>query len=373
MVSAIDYMERALGYEPRAAQERLRVARALGDLPGLEDALQHNELHFSAVRELTRVATSGTERHWLAEARGKNARQIQQLVAGRRRGDLPSDPADPDLKTHVVRYELAAATFARLRQAQQMLETEHGRHLEDDELVAALCDAVLDGTPAECDGRPRAQIALTLCERCEQGWQHGAGVMIAVDRGTVERARCDAQELGSLDAAQPPNATREVPPKVVRFVWHRDQGRCQTPGCRSARGLEIHHLVRRVDGGGHDASNLTLRCGACHHAIHDGKLVVTGVAPDRITVHRTSDARSSHAMTRHGTRSPDARSPRSVTASSKLEIATTRAQARDALVKLGWTSAVARAAVEAASACVGADASVEVLLREAVRRCPLPA
>src|SRR5260221_11385480 len=33
MVSALDYMERVLGYAPRTAQERLRVARALGDLP----------------------------------------------------------------------------------------------------------------------------------------------------------------------------------------------------------------------------------------------------------------------------------------------------------------------------------------------------
>src|SRR4051812_2569431 len=35
MVSAIDYMERVLGYSPRTAQERLRVARALGNLPEL--------------------------------------------------------------------------------------------------------------------------------------------------------------------------------------------------------------------------------------------------------------------------------------------------------------------------------------------------
>src|SRR3954463_10502988 len=35
MVSAIDYMERVLGYGPRTAQERLRVARALGTLPEL--------------------------------------------------------------------------------------------------------------------------------------------------------------------------------------------------------------------------------------------------------------------------------------------------------------------------------------------------
>src|SRR6187549_1885638 len=57
MVSAIDYMERVLGYAPRTAQDRLRVARALGALPRLTSALANGELAFTAVRELTRVAT----------------------------------------------------------------------------------------------------------------------------------------------------------------------------------------------------------------------------------------------------------------------------------------------------------------------------
>src|SRR5262249_36159664 len=39
MVSALDYLERVMGYPPRAGQERLRVARALGALPELTAAL----------------------------------------------------------------------------------------------------------------------------------------------------------------------------------------------------------------------------------------------------------------------------------------------------------------------------------------------
>src|SRR5215510_5939002 len=39
MVSAIDYLERVLGYSPRTAQDRLRVSRALGSLPELTAAL----------------------------------------------------------------------------------------------------------------------------------------------------------------------------------------------------------------------------------------------------------------------------------------------------------------------------------------------
>jgi hypothetical protein len=72
MVSAFDYMERVLGYAPRSAQERLRVARALGTLPQLTAALADGELPFSAVRELTRVATPATEAAWVVAAIGKN-------------------------------------------------------------------------------------------------------------------------------------------------------------------------------------------------------------------------------------------------------------------------------------------------------------
>jgi len=43
MASALDYMERVLGYGPRVARDRLRVARALGTLPQLAAALVHGE------------------------------------------------------------------------------------------------------------------------------------------------------------------------------------------------------------------------------------------------------------------------------------------------------------------------------------------
>src|SRR5437763_6470985 len=74
MASAMDYMERVLGYAPRAAQERLRVARALGHLPALTGALATGELAFTAVRELARVVTPATETVWLEASRNKNVR-----------------------------------------------------------------------------------------------------------------------------------------------------------------------------------------------------------------------------------------------------------------------------------------------------------
>ncbi|HMG20493.1 MAG TPA: hypothetical protein VK607_04220, partial [Kofleriaceae bacterium] len=170
MVSALDYLERVLGHAPRTAQDRLRVARALGALPALSAALASGQLPISAVRELTRVATPATEARWLAEATGKNLREIEDMVAGRRPGDGPDDPPDPQARTHVVRFELAAETYALLRQVRTVLDDERGTNLSDDALIGALCSAVLDDKPsAEPTGRAKYQVAVTVCERCRQG------------------------------------------------------------------------------------------------------------------------------------------------------------------------------------------------------------
>ncbi|TMQ11813.1 MAG: HNH endonuclease [Deltaproteobacteria bacterium] len=465
MVSALDYLERALGYAPRTAQDRLRVARALGTLPRLTSALTADELAFSAVRELTRVATPATEAAWIAAAIGKNLRQIEEIVADHHPGDRPDDPPDPKARTHVVRFELAAETFALLRQTRTLLDDEHGSNLADDAFVAALCNSVLDGAPtAEPSGRAKFQIALTVCQRCRRAWQEGAGAQVAIDPETIDRAMCDAQHIGSIDGPAPERAYQDIPPAAARLVWRRDGGRCRVPGCRSARGLELHHIVHRADGGSHDAMNLVTLCGACHRAHHRGALTISGTAEqlevrrhgasvqsaqervpegprgteaaartnatDMITwvntgmetrttaesasretgvhvgasttipgvgadargdvVNRTKsvariDARAgaaapmgtvesvlretgAHADAVSATASTNASG---ICSASRLSEAILCTQAKAALTGLGWKPAIAHAAV-AAAAAQGSDVSLERLIFEALRRCPVP-
>jgi hypothetical protein len=345
-----------LGHTPHVANERLRVARALGDLPVLTDAFARGELQFSAIRELTRVATPETETRWRDAAVGKNVRQIEELVAGHRRGDDPEDPTDPEARTHTVRFTLGAEVFARLRQVRAALTDERGAYVDDDHLVTALCDAVLDRASSgnEPTGRAKFQIAVTVCERCDRGWQEGAGAKVPIDGAALDRARCDAQHLGSIDGDMPERASQDIPPSVVRFVWRRDGGRCQTPGCRSTVGLEIHHLIRRADGGSHDPSNLTLRCSSCHLAVHRGALAITRTESGRLETQRREEPRSDAG------------------AGTKLDATILRTQARDALVGLGWKPAIARTAVDEAWSHVGPVGAVETLIREALRRCPKP-
>lgn len=57
---------------------------------------------------------------------------------------------------------------------------------------------------------------------------------------------------------------------------------------------------------------------------------------------------------------------------STFGLVAVRTQARDALVGLGWKIAIASAAVQEAYAHVGTEATIDVLIREALRRCPKP-
>jgi len=275
-----EYLERELGYGPQVGGERMRVARELAELPLIEASLGDGALPYSAVRELTRIATAATEAEWLDAARGKNLRQIEALVSGRKRGDRPRDPTNPDLVPRVVRLELSPPVFALFRQVQSALADELGGRLDDSSLVELLCRRALDGGGSS--ERPAHQIAITVCESCNRGWQNGAGREIEVGPEVVERARCDAELIGSLEDAQPARVTATVTPRLRRQVLARDHHACTVPGCRSARNLELHHVEYQRDGGRHEIWNLTTTCTGHHQQLHEGALTIRGKAPDAL-------------------------------------------------------------------------------------------
>src|SRR5437660_10769145 len=71
-----------VGLEMRAARERVRVARALGTLPQLAQALARGELSSSKVRGLTRIATPETEERLLTVGKAGTADHVERIVRG---------------------------------------------------------------------------------------------------------------------------------------------------------------------------------------------------------------------------------------------------------------------------------------------------
>ena len=232
--SLLEYADRLLGYAPHTTTDRLRVARALEELPQTGQALRSGEVSFSAVRELTRVATPETEDKWLAGARQKTVREVERLVKGHRLGDSPEDRTDPSAEQHVLRFSVSAETYATFREAVGQLRKESESRFEDDELLLLIARKLLGGPVDE--GRSSYQVALFTCEKCQGTWQQARGELVAVDEVVREKATCDGQHIGSVEpsvasapsaASDPtqPNkrhrASQSIPPGTRRSVLRR--------------------------------------------------------------------------------------------------------------------------------------------------------
>ncbi len=135
--SMLEYMERAMGYAPHTAGERLRVARALAELPLLAEALECGQVTHSAIRELSRVAvpeTEATGSRWRGQVpardRGRGLRPQARRSAGRS-DRAATAPQDDHARGSPESYDI-------WRKLHALAAEEHGQRLSDDELIPAL-------------------------------------------------------------------------------------------------------------------------------------------------------------------------------------------------------------------------------------------
>ncbi len=311
--SLSEYVEVLFGHSPRQTGERLRVAEALEQLPELTRALRAGELCWSVIRELSRVATADNELEWLADAEGKTARDVEQAVSGKEKGQGPKDPSNPEVRTHMLRFEVTAQTLATFRDAVDKLRRDTGEKLDQEEALMLMARQALVG-PGQA-GRAGYQVAMTVCESCQQGFQEAGGALVPVAEEVVEMALCDPQIIGHVDGSsspsgdrgagevathvgtidetgesgdthmgksqaaiiptRPPRATQSIAPAVARTVRRRQKGCCAVPGCRCSIYLELHHLRYRHDGKCGPDESLGL-CYAHHLRVHQGLLMIDG-------------------------------------------------------------------------------------------------
>lgn len=368
-VSILEYLEREHGIDPRTASDRLRVSHALGDLPLLEAELEDGTLQYSHVKELTRVVTPETEDEWIAAARGKTCAEVQALVAGHKKGDGPDDPDQPDLQLRSITIQMTPQMVAMYRAQRIAIEAELGHRLEETELWQIILERA-----RVCPDGASTPAQISICSHCQRGWQDGAGFRAELDPAAIEHARCDAEHLGSVDAEQPGRKTATVSDRKRRRILARHHHRCAVTGCRSAKNLDVHHIVHQEDGGGHEDWNILAICAGHHRAHHAGLLAIEGRAPDAIRfewLRPFEEPRGSAPTNRNPVRAHVGTNASHYDRDGKSGPTTSRS-ARDALVGLGWKIAIAGAAVDEAIAHLGTDTRIEVLIREALRRCPKP-
>jgi len=300
-----------VGFDLGAARERVRVARALGTLPRLAQALAHGELSYAKVRALTRVATPETEERLLAVGRAGTADHVERIVRGWRRVDRIAEAREEARRhqsraLHVYQDEdgmvvlrgrlapevgavlvqaLAAARESLYRQARAKdagacpadvsAETPPLAQQQADALAlvaeTALHHGIDPGTPAE-----RYQVVVHVDAPAladpDQPGQFALEDGTHVSAETSRRLACDASRVVMRHDAdgrllEVGARTRTIPPALRRALHHRDRG-CRFPGC-GVRFGQGHHIRHWAQGGPTTLSNLALLCRRHHRAVHE--------------------------------------------------------------------------------------------------------
>jgi hypothetical protein len=145
------------GMSVRRVRERVRIGRALRDLPRTEQAFVEGAIGYTQVREVTRVAKPESEREWLESACELPLRALERQVAEasaqgdgeeRSRGeeweqapDSTGEPAGVDRTSPEpteVGLVLPAATWALVQRAMEGARRRSGSSLSDAQALEAV-------------------------------------------------------------------------------------------------------------------------------------------------------------------------------------------------------------------------------------------
>jgi hypothetical protein len=293
-----------VGYAPGAAREHVRVARALGALPLLSQALARGELSYAKVRELTRVATPETEERLLTLGRTGTAEHVERIVRGWRRMDLKAENQDAN-RHHAARAlhvyqdedgtvrirgrltsEVGALLLKALEAARESLYEKRRNGAPDvdpptmeqqqADALALLAETALDRGIDHGARGERYQVVVhvdaAVLADAEQPGQSVLGGGTRVPAGTSRRLACDATRVLMRHDAEGHvievgARTRTIPPAIRRALEHRDKG-CRFPGC-GVRFGQGHHIRHWAQGGPTKLSNLAMLCRRHHRAVHE--------------------------------------------------------------------------------------------------------
>ena len=296
-----------------AAREKVRVARALEQLPGIAAAMADGRLSYFKVREMTRIANDTNESYLLNIALCGTASHVEQTVRGYRRAldaaELSREAIqqrDQSLWFHtepdgsmLIRGRIPAEIGALFKRALEAAENSlpipkyvpAGTSLDTDdqlrsrkrrvEALATLAESFLATGPRDLSGGDRQQIVVhvdaeTFRNRCAGRCEFEHGSSIAAE--TARRLACDCSLVRLVEDAQgePLNVgrkTRTIPPAIRRALNSRDQG-CRFPGCAFKRYIDGHHVRHWADGGETKLSNLVTLCRFHHRLVHEEQVVV---------------------------------------------------------------------------------------------------
>ena len=313
LASCAHWLNFKCGMGMNAARERVRVARALAELPKISAAFEAGTLSYSKVRAMTRVATPESEDFLLNIAKHGTAYHVETLVRKYRQVQRQRD-IDTANAIHVSREltyywdedgalvlhgRLPAEQGAAILKALEMQMEKQFREPSQDDVSAETPEAPeTPETPEEPEARSpvAARRADALAEIAETHMNSRPVANSTADRyqvivhvsdetswledgphvsaETSRRLGCDCnvirlQESNEGEPLSIGRRSRLVPPTIRRALRLRDDG-CRFPGCTRKHFVDAHHIEHWSKGGETSLENLVQLCREHHRLVHEG-------------------------------------------------------------------------------------------------------
>ena len=319
LASCAHWLQWQCGTNIGTAREKVRVARALPELPKISGAFREGRISYSKVRAMTRVATAKNEEFLLGIARHGTAAHVEVVVSNYRRGkrleilfEENNRHAHRELSWYMdgdgmwvfkgkFTSEQGALIAKALEGAMDELfeeqrnepsdvsaETPQGvdpivvkPHPIDTRRADALervAETFLAGEKGDRSGGDRYLVNIhteveTLIEN-GKGAESECEDCGHVSAETSRRMACDASVVHWQEAkdGEPLNIgrkSRTIPPAIRRALKRRDYG-CRFPGCTCNKFVDAHHIRHWADGGETRMDNLVLLCRRHHRLVHEG-------------------------------------------------------------------------------------------------------
>ncbi len=289
-----------------AARERVRMARALQDMPETRKAVDSGEVSMSAVRVLVSArdadpeAFSGCEHQLVEAARIHSTNDLHRVAAYWRQAVEKEHACQDDEKVRAKRRLHASVTFLGMVRLDGELDPESG-----EALLTAL-QAVMDAeartgkgevrTPAQRRADALFEISRQYLDSVDRPTIAGERphVTLTVDADTLRDGTgktCELDHVGPVDAetarrmacdasitrvvmagpSEPLDVGRRtplIPPAMRRALILRDRV-CRFPDCqRPHPWTDGHHIVPWSQGGPTSQANLLLLCRPHHRMAH---------------------------------------------------------------------------------------------------------
>jgi hypothetical protein len=262
-ISCAQWLSWRVGWDPGTARERVRVARALGTLPLIDEALRRADLSYAKVRAFTRVATPANEDRLLAMALVATGAQLERLCRGYRtvaegrkapapeersvrRRLLPGGMVKLELVLEADEADLVVQAVDRAREvrAEQAAPPLEGGDVSAEtswpsraDGMVKLAESFLADHHVSGSGGERFQVMVHLDQDVldpDGAWSSGTledGTHVSAE--TLRRVACDCGLVAVGHDGQALNIgrrARSIPPAIRRALMLRDHG-CAFPGC----------------------------------------------------------------------------------------------------------------------------------------------